>query len=208
MTTPDPETGQGFDTDEMIDQVAVFFLAGHETSASLLGWALWCLAAAPDWGDRVAEEAQGFVKQPEFAGLSGMKSTRNVLRETLRLYPPVPMMVRETVQAETFRKRAIRVGSLVVVSPWHLGRHEALWDEPDRFDPSRWERDTGPREAWLPFSAGARVCPGAGFAMAEAAVLLAHLMAAFQFEVLDPPMPVAHLTVRARDGIRLRISPR
>jgi cytochrome P450 len=207
MTTTDPETGEGFSEAEMVDQVAIFFLAGHETSAALLGWALWCLAAAPDWGARVREEAQVFMAEPGFASLSKMPVTRNVLRETLRLYPPVPMFVRETAGQETFRQRAVKPGAQVVVSPWHLGRHELLWADPDAFDPERWERGKPAREAWLPFSAGPRVCPGAGFAMAEATVLLAALMAAFRFEVTEIPVPVAHLTVRARDGIRLRVAP-
>ncbi len=204
MTTPDPETGARFSEGEMIDQVAIFFLAGHETSASLLGWALWCLAAAPDWGERVAEEAQRFMEAPEFAALSKMPMTRNVLRETLRLYPPVPMFVRETTRPEAFRDRALKTGSQVVVSPWHLGRHEAHWTDPDAFDPGRWEREKPAREAWVPFSAGPRVCPGAGFAMTEATVLLATLMAKYRFDVMEVPVPVAHLTVRAKDGIRLR----
>ncbi|NNL34433.1 MAG: cytochrome P450, partial [Silicimonas sp.] len=98
----------------------------------------------------------------------------------------------------------------IVVSPWHLGRHEDRWSEPDAFDPSRWEDAAvrkGARDAWLPFSAGPRVCPGAGFAMIEASVLLAVLMSRFRFETIDRPVPVAHLTVRSRDGIRLRVSP-
>lgn len=204
MTTPDPETGETFSEAEMVDQVAIFFLAGHETSAALLGWALWCLAAAPDWGERVASEAEAFIETPEFAALSKLRVTRNVLRETLRLYPPVPMFVREATKAETFRKRAVKPGSQVVISPWHLGRHEDLWDDPDAFDPARWEGgQPSTREAWLPFSAGARVCPGAGFAMAEGAVLLAAVMGRYRFEVMETPVPVAHLTVRSRDGIRL-----
>ena len=208
MTTRDPETGELFSEEEMVDQVAIFFLAGHETSAALLGWALWCLAAAPDWGSRVAEEAQRFMEAPDFAALSRMPVTRNVLRETLRLYAPVPMFVRETVKPETFRKREVRPGAQVVVSPWHLGRHAALWADPDAFDPGRWDREKPAREAYLPFSAGPRVCPGAGFAMAEGAVLLAALMAAFRFEVMETPVPVAHLTVRSWDGIRLRAARR
>ena len=205
MVTPDPATGECFSPEEMVDQVTIFFLAGHETSASLLGWALWCLAAAPEWADKVREEAERFWIAPEFGALSKMPATRNVLREVLRLYPPVPMFVRETVEAREFRKRDLEKGSQVVVSPWHLGRHEALWENPDEFDPSRWEGDAPVREAWLPFSAGPRVCPGTGFAMAEAAVLLSALVRRWRFETLDEPVPVAHLTLRARDGIWLKV---
>ena len=209
MTTPDPETGECFSKSEMVDQVAIFFLAGHETSAALLGWALWCLAAAPDWGGQVSDEAAAFLDVPAFSGLSKMRVTRNVLRETLRLYPPVPMFVRETTLPENFRKRDVKPGAQIVISPWHLGRHVDHWTDADDFDPGRWAAgQPAPKEAWLPFSTGARVCPGAGFAMAEAAVLLACVMARFRFEVLDEPVPVAHLTVRSRDGIRLRVAAR
>ncbi|NNE86984.1 MAG: cytochrome P450 [Silicimonas sp.] len=207
MTTPDPETGETFTRSEMVDQVAIFFLAGHETSASLLGWALWCLAAAPETGRLVAEEAEAFMRAPSFAGLSQMPAARNVLRETLRLYPPVPMMVREAAVAQEFRGREVKRGAQIVISPWHLGRHENAWDAPDAFLPERWDAKPA-REAYLPFSAGPRVCPGAGFAMAEGAVLLAALMARFQFEVAETPVPVAHLTTRARDGIFLNAAHR
>jgi cytochrome P450 len=128
MTTPDPVTGQGFTTDEMVDQVAIFFLAGHETSASALAWALYLLATHPEAQDRVAAEAAGL--RPEFGTLGSLRYTRDVFREALRLYPPVPMMVRETTQAEVFRGRAVRKGAQVVISPWHLHRHERIWDRP------------------------------------------------------------------------------
>ena len=206
LTTQDPVSGQGFDAGEMVDQVAIFFLAGHETSASLLGWALWCLAAAPEWGEIVRGEARAFMADPSFPALSQMPVTRNVLRETLRLYPPVPMMVREAARAERFRNRAVPQGAQVVISPWHMGRSPRLWDQPDVFDPARWEDATLGKDGYLPFSSGPRVCPGAGFAMAEGAVLLAALMARFRFETLETPVPVAHLTVRARDGIKLKTS--
>ncbi|MGI9394748.1 MAG: cytochrome P450 [Boseongicola sp.] len=209
MTTEDPETGECFDSEEMVDQVAIFFLAGHETSASLLGWVLWLLAASPEWGDRVRQEATEFVSAPKFSRLASMSVTRNVLRETLRLYPPVPMFVREAAHDEEFRGRKVKHGAQVIISPWHLHRHERIWNDPDHFDPARWEKTSEnrpDRDAYQPFSSGPRACPGAGFAMAEAAILLAVLMARFRFEPLEPPIPVAHLTVRSRDGIRLSVS--
>ena len=211
MTTRDPETGQSFDRQEMIDQVAIFFLAGHETSAALLGWALWLLAAAPEWGDKVASEAAPFWTEPGVSSLSKLAVTRDVIRETLRLYPPVPMFVREAAQDEMFRARNVRRGSQIVISPWHLHRHTRHWERPDSFDPGRWNTATGrasSRAAYLPFSKGRRVCPGAGFAMAEAAVLLTGVMRRFRFEICGDPVPVAHLTVRARDGITLKVFPR
>lgn len=211
MTTKDPQTGDTFSVDEMVDQVAIFFLAGHETSASALAWALYLLALYPDWQDTLAQEAAAF--DGDFADLSKLSLTRDVFRETLRLYPPVPMMVRETTKAERFRKRLVKRGAQIVLSPWHLHRHNRTWDNPDGFDPTRWQTPNGrdgARHAFIPFSAGPRVCTGAGFAMIEGVVLLAMLLRNFTFDLSDgpPPVPVAHLTVRAKDGIWLRITPR
>ncbi|ETX29161.1 cytochrome P450 [Roseivivax isoporae] len=211
MTTADPETGETFSTAEMVDQVAIFFLAGHETSASALAWALYLLATRPDWQGRVAAEAQDLTGAA--TDMSRLKVARDVFREALRLYPPVPMMVRETTRPERFRDRDLPCGAQVVLSPWHLHRHERLWHDPDGFDPGRWGTEAGracARDAFIPFSAGARVCPGAGFAMVEGPLLLALILRDLRVAPVAGrvPHPVAHLTVRARDGIWLELSRR
>ncbi len=213
MLTPDPQTGARFDTAEMVDQVAIFFLAGHETSASALAWALLMLAMYPDVQARVAAEAASLGDAPEFGAVSKLRYTRDVFREVLRLYPPVPMMVRENTCPEDLRGRKVARGAQIVLSPWHLHRHERIWDRPDEFDPSRWQTEENracARDAYMPFSAGPRVCPGAGFAMVEGVLLLAMLAREYRFERVEgrDPVPVAHLTVRARDGIWLRVTPR
>ncbi len=213
MTTADPLTDERFSPAEMVDQVAIFFLAGHETSASALAWALYLLALAPDVQERVAAEVATLPDNPGFSDISRLKLTRDVFRETLRLYPPVPMMVRENKCPEDFRNRPVAPGAQVVLSPWHQQRHERLWDRPDEFNPGRWQTEEGrasSRVAYMPFSAGPRVCSGAGFAMVEGPLLLALLVRSFRFERIEgqDPVPVAHLTVRARDGISLRVSRR
>lgn len=213
MTTADPQTGRGFETAEMVDQVAIFFLAGHETSASALAWGLYLLAMYPDTQDRIAAEAAEIGDDPSFSDLSKLKYTRDVFREVLRLYPPVPMLVRENLKTEDLRGRSVPPGAQVVLSPWHLHRHDRIWPRPDDFDPDRWqtpENRAHARDAYMPFSAGPRVCPGAGFAMAEGVLLLAMLARHFRFETVPDrtPVPVAHLTVRAKDGIWLNIQRR
>ena len=213
MTTADPLTGERFETGEMVDQVAIFFLAGHETSASALSWALLMLAMDPEVQEKVAAEAQVLGNSPEFSALSKLRFTRDVFREVLRLYPPVPMMVRENAVPEDLRGRKVAPGAQIVLSPWHLHRHERIWERPDEFDPSRWQTEENracARDAYMPFSAGPRVCTGAGFAMVEGTLLLALLARAFRFECVAgrDAVPVAHLTVRAQDGIWLRISRR
>ncbi|MGR3378777.1 cytochrome P450 [Salipiger abyssi] len=213
MTTRDPETGERFSTEEMVDQVAIFFLAGHETSASALAWALYLVATHPEWQERLAEEAQALGDAPDFADISKLKLSRDVFREALRLYPPVPMMVRETTCPERFRDRDLPKGAQVVLSPWHQHRHERLWDNPDGFDPARWGTENGRqcmREAYMPFSAGPRVCTGAGFAMVEGVLMLSLILRDLKLTALPDkvPEPVAFLTVRARDGIHLAVDRR
>ncbi len=214
MTTVDPVTDTRFDTAEMVDQVAIFFLAGHETSASALAWALYLLALDPRTQDRLAAEAEAALGDaPRFSALSKLGFTRDVFREALRLYPPVPMMIRTATRPERFRGRRIKVGAHVVLSPWHLHRHQRLWERPDAFDPTRWQTENGKtcqREAYMPFSTGPRVCTGAGFAMVEGVLLLAMLVRAYRFEPVKDrvPVPVAHLTVRSKDGIYLKLTKR
>jgi cytochrome P450 len=121
------------------------------------------------------------------------------------------MMVRAAARAERFRDRDIHPGDQVVVSPWHLHRHERLWENPDAFDPGRWQTENGKacqRTAYIPFSAGARVCTGAGFAMVEGAMLIATVLRDLELRVVPEriPVPFAQLTVRAKDGIWLTIA--
>ena len=213
MTTADPVTGARLQTAEMVDQVAIFFLAGHETSASALAWALYLVAGDPALQTALADEAAGLGDSPGFADIGRLKLARDVFRETLRLYPPVPMMVRAARCPVRFRGRRVPKGAQIVLSPWHLHRHERIWEAPDAFDPGRWQTDAGraaARSGWIPFSAGPRVCPGAGFAMIEGPLLLALILRTFRLAPVEGrvPVPVAHLTVRARDGIWLRLTRR
>ncbi|MEL6478196.1 MAG: cytochrome P450 [Pseudomonadota bacterium] len=214
MTLPDPQTGAPFSQAEMLDQVGIFFLAGHETSASALAWALYLVACDGEVQDRLAAEAREvFATPPDFSDLRRLTFARDVFRETLRLYPPVPMMIRGATEAARMRDKEIAAGSPIILSPWHLGRHERLWPDPHLFDPDRWQRpetrETA-RAAWLPFSTGPRVCPGAGFAMQEGVLTLALLASRFRFAPVAGrvPEPMMHLTVRAADGIWLEVTPR
>ncbi|TCP61633.1 cytochrome P450 [Rhodovulum bhavnagarense] len=215
MTTADPEDGSRFTPEEMVDQVGIFLLAGHETSAAALAWALYLLALFPDWQDRVAAEAAEVIEpdQMDFGVLTRLKLSRAVFRESMRLYPPVPMYLRETTAKEQFRGRDVPKGAQIVISPWHLHRHERIWDRPDDFDPGRWDTPEGResmRQAYIPFSAGPRVCPGAAFAMAEGPLILSELLRHYRVGLVEgrEPMPVAQLTVRGQDGIWLTFTPR
>jgi len=207
MTATDPETGAPLSEADALDQVAIFFLAGHETSAAALSWALWLVAGDEALQETIARDWAVFSENPGFSALSRLATARDVFRETLRLYPPVPMMVREMTGPETFRGRSLPKGTQVVLSPWHIHRHEDYWEAPDAFDLRRWAEKPR-REHYLPFSAGPRVCPGASFALAEGVVCLSAIVARHRIARRETPVPVAQLTTRSRDGIRLAFTPR
>jgi len=126
------------------------------------------MAIYPEWQEKLAEEAIAALESPDFSVILRLKISRDVFRETLRLYPRCPRMVRQTTCPEEFHKRTVPVGSQIVLSPWFLHRNEQVWEDPDGFDPDRWQTEIGKacqRMAYIPFSAGSRVCSGAGFAM-------------------------------------------
>jgi cytochrome P450 len=221
LNVRDAVTGQGFGFDELVDQVAMLFLAGHETSASALSWSLHLLANTPDIQERLHAESAALF-DPDSDDPSAIKDlalARNVFREALRLFPPVGFLAREAAAGCTMRDKAIPAHASVVVSPWLIQRHRDLWARPDEFDPDRYDVDTevggteelpvreSLRRAYLPFGMGPRVCIGAAFAQQEAALILATLAREFRFEP-EPghvPQPVGRLTIRAENGIRLRV---
>lgn len=214
MTTRDPESGHMFDAVEMLDQVAIFFLAGHETSAAALGWTLYLISKDQEVQDRMRAEAQEVLgdRKPDFSDMKALSFTRDVFREAMRLYPPVPFVIRRASKRERMRNYDVPKGSSLIVSQWFLQRHEKLWDHPDLFDPDRWNTENGrerARDAYIPFSVGARVCPGAGFALQEAALLLSELVRRFKFLPVEnyAPTPVMQVTLRAGGGVRVRIEP-
>ena len=210
MTAVDPVTGTRFEGDELLDQIAMLFLAGHETSAAALGWALYLLSHRRDIQGKMRSEARAVLgdRAPEFADMKRLEATRDVFRETLRLYPPVAFFSRDTVKDETLGGESIAAGEPVVVPAWLMHRHAAIWEDANGFDPSRFARPEtreAQRTAYMPFSMGARVCVGAAFAMQEATLILGELVRRFEFRPVPghEPQPVSRLTVRSENGIRL-----
>jgi cytochrome P450 len=219
----DEKTGQGFSFDELVDQVAMLFLAGHETSASALSWALHLLAHSPSVQQRLHEEAATLFDpaQEDPSSMKDLALARNVFREALRLFPPVGFFAREAAQACTMRDKRVPAHASVVISPWLIQRHRDLWARPDEFDPDRYDETASEvvgngtglsareslRRAYLPFGMGPRVCIGAAFAQQEAALILATLAREFRFEPVPGhvPEPVGRLTIRAENGIRLHV---
>lgn len=206
----DPQTGAGFGLEELVDQVAMLFLAGHETSASALTWALHLLANSPEIQRRMQEEVARVIgaRAPAPSDMKRLELTWNVFRETLRLFPPVGFMAREAAAACPMRDKQVPAGAAVMISPWLIHRHRRIWSEPDAFDPDR-HADNASREqlrtGYLPFGMGQRVCLGANFALQEAALILAGIVARYTLAPVPGhvPEPVGRLTIRSANGVRL-----
>jgi cytochrome P450 len=176
----DPETGATFSREELVDELGVFFLAGHETSASVLTWVLYILAMQPEVVARIRAEVDALCGDGpiEIEHAKRLPFTRNVFRETMRLYPPITFLPRVAAEDTTLGHRTVKRGTMLMIAPWTIHRHVKLWKDPDRFDPDRF---TPEREgemtpgAYLPFGVGPRVCVGAAFATLEASLIIARL---------------------------------
>lgn len=207
----DPETGRGFSEQELLDQFATFLIAGHETTALALFWSCYLLALAPEVQDAAAAEARAADLAPDAAPHAALPVGRAVVQEALRLYPPAFTIVREAREPDEVAGHRLEPGDLVVVAPWVLHRHRRLWAEPDRFDPSRFLPGAPPvdRFAYLPFGIGPRVCIGAQFALVEAAVVLAGLLARHRLELVGPRrvLPVAVVTTHPDRRPTFRLEP-
>ncbi|MFE2147217.1 cytochrome P450, partial [Streptomyces sp. NPDC059456] len=196
------------------DQVLVFLLAGHETTATSLAFSLHLLARHPEQQARAREEVARVLgdRTPEAADLDRLPYLTQVLKEAMRLYPAAPVIGRGSVAATEIGGRTVPAGSDVILAPWVTHRHPRYWPDPDRFDPDRFtpEAEAGrPRYAWFPFGGGPRACIGQHFSMLESVIALAMVLRAYEFEAVDTEVPViAGITLRADGPIRCRIRPR
>jgi cytochrome P450 len=207
----DEVTGAGFSREELIDQLGVFFLAGHETTASVLTWVFYILSEQPAVADRIREEVNGIVGsgQVRFEHIKQLVFTRAVFRETLRLYPPITFIPRVALKAATVGSRRLKRGALVMIAPWTLHRHTRYWRQPHAFQPERFlpeNEATLTPGAYIPFGQGPHTCVGAGFAQTESVLILARLIRGFDFSVIAPNRvrPAARLTTRPAEQIMCR----
>jgi cytochrome P450 len=206
----DPETGKGFSDAQLVDEVATMILAGHETTAIALFWALYLLALDPETQEEVASETRG-AHLDSMAGINALKFTRAVIDETMRLYPSAFLIARSALDKDNAAGVEIGKGDIIMIAPWLLHRHEKLWKQPDAFVPKRFMSAEAPdRFAYLPFGAGPRVCIGAPFAQAESVLALARLIGAYRVELTDakPVIPVGIVTTQPDHSPMFRITRR
>lgn len=203
----DPQSGEGLSEADVRANVLTFIAAGHETTANCLTWSIYLLSQAPEWRERVRAEAEREFARGDAQTLADrLVVTRAVVDEANRLYPPISAISRCARGDDELAGCPIRRGTLVVIAPYVLHRHRALWTQPDAFDPSRFlpdARESIDRYAYIPFGIGPRICIGSPFALQEACITLAMLARALTWELTPgySPRPVQKMTLRPDGGM-------
>lgn len=204
----DEETDEGMTDQQLRDEVMTIFLAGHETTATALGWTFYLLSKHPDARRRVQAEVAEVLgdRDPTWDDLPKLAYTGRVIDEAMRLYPPIYVIQRMAVEADVLGGYAIPAGQDVTLSIYALHHHPAHWENPEGFDPDRFlpERSQDrERYAFMPFGGGGRVCIGNGFATVEAKIVLAMIARAFDLDLVPahPVVPVPMITLRQKHGM-------
>jgi cytochrome P450 len=211
----DPDTGESLNDEEICDNLLTFIAAGHETTALALSWTFYLLSRHPDIERRVLDEIAAVtggapLKAAQVAELHYM---RQVIQESMRLYPPAAMVVREPNRPVSIGGYPAGPQDNVFIPIYAIHHHEKLWPGPARFDPERFSPDavkTRHRYAYLPFGAGPRICIGMGFALTEAAAILGTLLPAFHLACAPDYVPTLKLrvTMRPAQGMPMQVQRR
>ena len=211
-TATDPETGRSMSTIDIRNNLMTFITAGHETTALTLTWTFYLLSLYPELEERVRGELAavtgGGPVRPNH--IDELAYTNQVIQELMRLYPPAALIVRAARRDIVLDNEQIRAGITVYVPVYAVHRHEKIWSEPDRFDPSRFEPEAAKvidQFSYLPFGAGPRTCIGQNFAQMEAAAVMATLLRSFQLKLRPgyTPEPRLRVTLRPAGGMPMRL---
>lgn len=212
LAVRDEETGEAMSDRQLRDEIMTIFLAGHETTANALAWTFFLLSNHPAISARLTAEIRQAIgdRPPTLEDLPKLDFVRMVIDESMRLYPPVWMLVRRALQDDEIGGYHIPALTYVFLSPWIVQRSPRIWEDPERFDPERFHRDrlsSIPRYAHFPFGGGPRLCIGNGFALMEAQLILATLAQRFRPRLvsgtvveLDP-----QITLRPKKGLPMMI---
>lgn len=213
MGARDPETDRPLSDEDLVDMLLTLVAAGHETSANGLSWSIFCLAEAPQVQALLVNEIETVAgNEPVgIAHLARLHTVRAFLLETMRLFPPVPILSRRTLKVETFGGRRFAPGSMIFMPIYALHRHERLWRDPEQFDLTRFldgREKLIARTAYMPFGAGPRICIGASLAMMEMTMGLATLLQHVRFKQVEGfvPAPVCRITLRPRHGLSVALA--
>lgn len=209
------EDGSELPREQIRDELITLLVAGHETTSNALSWTLMRLSQHPEVARRLRAEVDEVLgeRSPTFADLPRLRYTRWVLDEAMRLHPPAPTTGRLALEPHTLGGHPMAAGDLVLISFYALHRNPEVWDNPEGFDPQRWETlaEPGalPRHAFAPFGAGTRKCVGEAFAYLEATIILAMIAQRHELHLTGRPVvPAPQITLGIADGLWMQARPR
>ena len=207
------EDGEAMSDRQVRDEVLTLFVAGHETTANALAWALMLLAQHRDVYLKLRAEVDALGHVPTQADLPRLPLALRVFKESMRLYPPVYLFGRVIMTETDIGGFLLPKGTIVLVSPFALHRKKEIWPDPDRFDPERFtpEREAQRhKSAFIPFSSGPRTCIGNHFALMEGPLVLATILHYADLELCEAAgsEPEALATLRPKGGLRMRVTRR
>jgi cytochrome P450 len=197
LLSRDEESGEHLTDEQVRDEAMTLFVAGHETTAQAMAWSWYLLAKHPDQFERLRKEGMPFALQ--------------VMKESMRLFPPAYVLARSAIRDTSIGDFSVRQGEIVLMAPWLLHRDPRLFEDPLRFDPDRFlpEREAAmPRFAYFPFGGGRRICIGNQFALMEGQIILSTIAPQVSMELLTK-QPIGlqpFITLRPKGGVPMRVN--
>ncbi len=212
LAAKDSETGKSMPESLVVDNLLTFLAAGHETTTLALTWSLFLIASVPEWQQRVYDEVVKVAGDNPISAdmINQLQQTQNVIKESLRLYPPASIVSRQAIGSTEIGNIRIKKNAIVMMPIFIIHRHYGNWRDPEIFNPDRFAPENDKvrdKFAFMPFGTGKRSCIGASFAMVEAQVILATLVRKVQFEITPEtsPKPLLRVTLRPDKGLPLKI---
>jgi cytochrome P450 len=201
-----------FDRQQAIDEIKQYLWAGTETTALTLAWALYLTARHPEAAERIRKEGETVCgdREPTAADYSALAYTRAVIQETMRLYPPIWMLLRQAAKDDVIEGKEIRAGDKVALFAYGAHHNLKYWENPESFSPERWLGDAAKKRkpyTYLPFGGGKRACIGGAMSQVENTLALSILLRRFRPEYVgtEPPGINATVTLTPKGGLPFRI---
>ncbi len=205
------DTGEGMTDLQIRDELMTIFAAGHETTVNALSWTWYLIKQHADSEKELKEESVKFAaaRKPEFSDLPHLDYGRQVINESMRLYPPVPIVGRRSLKNDVAFGYPLKAGRVIGINITGLHHHPAYWENPFEFRPQRFknfELKGDNRFIFMPFGAGPRICIGNSFAMMEMQLINAMLSARTEMELISHDItPIPMITLKPGDGVLMRL---
>ncbi|MEL7315166.1 MAG: cytochrome P450 [Cyanobacteria bacterium J06559_3] len=212
LQVKDETDGSQMSDRQLRDELTTLVLAGHETTANAMAWTWMLLAQNPAVATQLHQELDAVLqgRSPTVVDIPQLPVTQAILKESMRLYPPVSLIARSASQAYVLQSYQIPKNCIILMSPWVMQRSDRYFEEPLAFKPERWQSDLEkqlPKGVYIPFGEGPRICIGKGFAQMEATLILATLAQQYQLDLMPEATiePLPSITLRPKGGVRMTL---